>query len=208
MNEIETLEYNGRMVEIVADEDPIDPINDDDGFAVFVCFHKRYNLGTKNHGYKSSDFSSWDELESAIIKNEKPTVILPIYMYDHSGIAISTSPFSCPWDSGQIGFVYATPKMIKEWYGVKSINGAIKARVKKDLESQVVTYDQYLGGDIYGLLLKDEDGNDLENEDASWGIYGLNEARKEAEAIIERWKNEPEKTIPPKDIEGQQVMTL
>lgn len=34
-------------------------------------------------------------------------VILPLYLYDHSGITISTVPFSCPWDSGQVGWIYA-----------------------------------------------------------------------------------------------------
>lgn len=34
-------------------------------------------------------------------------VILPLYLYDHSGITISTGPFSCPWDSGQVGWIYA-----------------------------------------------------------------------------------------------------
>lgn len=34
-------------------------------------------------------------------------VILPLYLYDHSGITISTEPFSCPWDSWQVGWIYA-----------------------------------------------------------------------------------------------------
>ena len=34
-------------------------------------------------------------------------VILPLYLYDHSGITISTGPFSCPWDSGQVGWIKA-----------------------------------------------------------------------------------------------------
>jgi len=34
-------------------------------------------------------------------------IILPLYLYDHSGITMSTGPFSCPWDSGQVGWIYA-----------------------------------------------------------------------------------------------------
>ena len=37
-------------------------------------------------------------------------VILPLYLYDHSGITMSTGPFSCPWDSGQVGWIYASKK--------------------------------------------------------------------------------------------------
>lgn len=31
---------------------------------------------------------------------------LPVYRYSHSGVAYSTEPFSCPWDSGLAGLVY------------------------------------------------------------------------------------------------------
>ncbi len=37
-------------------------------------------------------------------------IILPLFLYDHSGITMSTGPFSCPWDSGQVGWIYASKK--------------------------------------------------------------------------------------------------
>jgi len=37
-------------------------------------------------------------------------VILPLYLYDHGGITMSTGAFSCPWDSGQVGWIYAPKK--------------------------------------------------------------------------------------------------
>ena len=34
---------------------------------------------------------------------------LPLYLYDHGGITMSTNPFSCPWDDGgQVGWIYAS----------------------------------------------------------------------------------------------------
>lgn len=80
-----------------------------DNLGTMICFHRRYDLGDK-HSYSSDDYSSWEEMKKAIIKEENPAVILPLYMYEHSGISISTSPFSCPWDSGQIGFVLVSKK--------------------------------------------------------------------------------------------------
>ena len=47
-----------------------------------------------------------DELYDLVRATDK-YVILPLYLYDHSGITISTGPFSCPWDSGQVGWIYA-----------------------------------------------------------------------------------------------------
>ena len=34
-------------------------------------------------------------------------LMLPLYLYDHSGITMNTTGFSCPWDSGQVGWIYA-----------------------------------------------------------------------------------------------------
>ena len=30
---------------------------------------------------------------------------------------MSTGPFSCPWDSGQVGFIYVEKKKVKEEWG-------------------------------------------------------------------------------------------
>jgi hypothetical protein len=81
-----------------------------------ICFHRGYDLGDK-HNYNADDYNSWGEIEKAIIKEENPAVILPLYMYDHSGISISTSPFGCRWDSGQIGFVLVSKKQALEEFG-------------------------------------------------------------------------------------------
>lgn len=35
----------------------------------------------------------------------------PLYGYAHGRVALSDSPFACPWDSGQVGFVYVSDKV-------------------------------------------------------------------------------------------------
>jgi hypothetical protein len=47
-----------------------------------------------------------DKLAGEIL--ERTVVVLPLYLYDHSGLTISTSPFSCRWDSGQVGYIHTT----------------------------------------------------------------------------------------------------
>ena len=47
----------------------------------------------------------------------KGFTMLPLYLYDHSGITMSISPFSCPWDSGQVGWIYCTPDAISKNFG-------------------------------------------------------------------------------------------
>ena len=108
-----------------------------------VCFSNRYILGDK-HNYKQDDYNSWQELKEDIIRKEYPYVILPLYLYDHSGITISTRPFSCEWDSGQVGFIYTTKEILKE-NGIDNILNLDE--IKDLLREETLDYDSYLRGD-------------------------------------------------------------
>lgn len=139
-----------------------------DNLGTMICFHNRYDLGDK-HNYNSDDYSGWEEMKKAIIKKENPAVILPLYMYDHSGISISTSPFSCRWDSGQIGFVLVSKKQALEEFGGKIISAKLKQKLERILKGEVETYTQYVNGDVYGFQIVDEDDNHI---DSCYGFYG------------------------------------
>lgn len=157
---------NGRVLKILTDEDPDSPRNWDNA-CVMVCLHKRYALGDK-HEYKSGDYSGWEALKEQIMKDHDPLLIDPLYMYDHSGITISTSKFDCQWDSGQIGWVFISrEKAYKEWRALPMKRVIEDAQLCMD--SEVETYDQYLRGDVYGFVLKDEAG---EHVDSCGGFYG------------------------------------
>jgi hypothetical protein len=158
---------NGKTLEVTQDEYPNNPRHDDN-LSTMICFHGRYSLGDK-HNYDHKDYSGWAEMEKAIIKNEKPAVILPLYLYDHSGITISTSPFSCRWDSGQIGFVFISKDKVKKEYGVKRVTIKEIEKVTKVLLAELETYDLYLRGEVYGYTLINENG---EIEDSCFGFIG------------------------------------
>jgi hypothetical protein len=93
-------------------------------------------------------------------------VIMPLFLYDHSGITMSCSPFSCPWDSGQVGWIYADAGMIKENYG--EVTPETIERARSLLESEVKEYDYYLTGQCYGFKLFK---GDAETE-SCWGFLG------------------------------------
>jgi hypothetical protein len=44
-------------------------------------------------------------------------VILPLYLYDHGGITMSTGSFGDPWDSGQVGFIYVSKEKARKEFG-------------------------------------------------------------------------------------------
>jgi len=100
--------------------------------------------------------------------------ILPLYLYDHSGITMSTTSFSCGWDSGQVGYIYLT----KEKWDKEVDRDFVQEECAKYLTAEVETYDQYLTGQVYGKLLHRVDDEDFEiSRDIklleSTGLYDL-----------------------------------
>lgn len=51
-----------------------------------------------------------------ILSRHPDVLLMPLYLYDHSGITISTSEFCDPWDSGQIGFIYTNPRPLRGFH--------------------------------------------------------------------------------------------
>jgi len=136
-----------------------------DNLGTMVCFHGRYNLGDKHNYQSPEDLNRY-------VTNEN-CVSLPLYLYDHSGITISTSPFSCPWDSGQVGIIFISHENIRKEYSVKRITKKVREKVIKYLIGEVKTYDDFLTGSVYGFnaTLTDKDGEEIA-EDSCWGYYG------------------------------------
>lgn len=165
---------------ILPDPDPPNP-RDDDNLGTMICFHNRYNLGDKTK-LTSDNFKSWKELEDYLIKKEGAAVILPIYIYDHSGITISTQPFSCPWDSGQIGFIYVSREKLLDEYNKKYVTHALKVKAAGILRDEVDAYDVYLQGDYWGYEIVDENDNPV---DSCWGYDDYNYCKKEGQAALQ-----------------------
>lgn len=191
MNEaIRTITKGNYKLEIFNDDSPFSP-REDDNLGTMVCFHGRYNLGD-DHEWNANDYRSWEEQKKAIVKNVKPCVILPLYLYDHGGITISTSPFGCQWDSGQIGWIFVSKEKVKKEYGVKKITEDIIKRVTLSLEIEVDEYDDYLTGNIYGYkvskIVKCDLGCEHEEKiDSCWGFHGIDYCEEEGMEVINRY---------------------
>ena len=81
-----------------------------ENLGTMICWHPRYKLGDE-HNYKTErDFfdhlAEEHDAENTLRGLERKVVILPLYLYDHSGLVMKTSPFSDPWDSGRVGWIY------------------------------------------------------------------------------------------------------
>ena len=174
MEAIETFEAAGFTVSLYHEEDPESP-REWDNLGKMVCWHRRSNLGDRT--VRSQDFKDMEELVASF----EARVILPLYLYEHSGMTMRTYPFGDPWDSGQVGWIYATTEAIRKEYGVEHISDETEDKVKAVLRGEVETYDQYLTGDVYGYVVKDEAG---EHVDSCWGFFGLEYACQEAKAAL------------------------
>jgi len=158
----ETFEHAGFRVSIHQDEDASAPENgNNDLFLVttrnrhFVVQRKGFELDSIRDGEHKKDYHA-----------------LPLFAYIHSGVALSLwrgGQFSDPWDSGQIGYV-----LVKKRQGFRNI--------RKAAESLMSEWNQYLSGDVWGYIVEDADGN---NVDSCWGFYGLEYVQKEARESAE-----------------------
>lgn len=167
MNVYQTYKHKkgNRLLEIHYDENAEDPREWDGHSGIMLCCHGRYNLGDQQ-------FDTPQEIDQ-VLEEEKPYVILPLYLYDHSGITISTSDFADRWDSGQVGYIYTTKKKLKEnWKKLPT-----KKEATELLKNEVKTYDDYLTGNCFGFIEYEVDKCDLdhehkENVNSCWGFLG------------------------------------
>ena len=95
-----------------------------------------------------------------LIGELKNLVILPLYLYDHGGITMNTSGFHCPWDSGQVGWIYADEETILKEYG--SLSEKHRDTCRECLKGEVAIYDSFLTGDCWYLTIE-KDGEEIEN---------------------------------------------
>lgn len=184
---------DGSFLEIFVDENPENPRENGGNLGEMITFHGRYSIGDV-HNYSSpgsfltyllTDPEGYYKLSEKLVdelatrqKVERiakgPVILLPIYLYDHSIQHVSTASFHgrahhAEWDSMQIGWIYTTPKMIRECFGCKGINGTIKKRAIASLIAEVKLMDDYMSGSVYYYA---ETLSDDTVGDCCGGFYG------------------------------------
>jgi hypothetical protein len=180
-------------LKIEQDNDPINPRTDWDNITTMICFHKRYDLGDKHDYKKGNMFSGLDELKEQIESDYKVLMIKPLYLYDHSGITISTSSFNDRWDSGQVGWVFIDEKQWKLMMGNDTdIN---EERLSEIIDSDVKTYDQYITGEVYRYTIYEIETCSLGHEHKNYvegcgGYFGEEECENEGKSVLQHLEKE------------------
>lgn len=104
--------------------------------------------------YLKLGVSDPDFVRTAFVNDDNPfslgglpgVRVWPLYCYQHSGLAMSVKPFSCRWDSGQVGVIVTTDELLSE-HGVPLENVEVEAA---EFATQL---GQYLDGDVYEVAL-------------------------------------------------------
>lgn len=181
-------------LKIELDHDSECPRTSWDNVTTMVCFHNRYNLGD-DHNYKSDNFTGWNELKEQIENDYKVFMIKPLYLYDHSGITISTSPFGCQWDSGQVGWIFIEEKNWKVMMGEDMDRS--EDRLERIIDGDIETYDKYLQGEVYRYEIYQVEECNLGHTHKSYvegcgGYYDEEDCKSEGESIIEHLEKKEE----------------
>ena len=199
-------------LEIVDDDYPESP-REWDNLGNMVCFHRRYALGDEaakveqkliNSGARTvvtvdgEEYCISEVLEDAhlfrswVENSKEVAVCLPLYLYDHSVLSMSTSLYGNgwqypQWDGGLVGFLFVTKAELRDNYGVKRVTQKLIDRATEVLRCEVKTYDQYLHGDVYGFRVLDAEGKVV---DSCYGFYGTESAQEEGTSMLNYFMNE------------------
>jgi hypothetical protein len=164
----------GLTAEIRLDGDTREPYADDDAVHIVVLSHK---YSDPSNGAVGSDPAAVEQWRK---DNEAEWYTVPLWAYVHSGIIYrvgAQNPFKVDveWDTARAGIIALKRS---EWG-----NGAESDEVLFGYAEGVAqTYSEWLNGECYGYIVKDDDGEVI---DSCWGFIGdegLDRAEAEARA--------------------------
>ena len=164
MNILHEETLGDHRIRLIQDEHCDCNPRDWDNLGTMVCWHGNYLLGdveeAKTWGTPAR-FQEWAE--------EMKPIILPIFLYDHSGICMQTVPFTCPWDSGQVGYIFCSLAKARKEYDCKQVTPPIRKKIIKILTGEVEVYNAHISGNCFGYDVTDPNGNHI---DSCWGYHG------------------------------------
>lgn len=168
---------SGLTAIVEAEAHPLNPREEFETLGQMVCWHGRYTLGDKHDWTDPDEFSKY-------LKSCTGAVALPVYLFDHSGLAVATTPFHCPWDSGQVGWIWMSRDTALAAFspGSKRLTPKLRRQAEEASRAEVREYHQYLSGDVWHIRVENEDGDVL---DSCGGFYGFDYAVEEGRAMLE-----------------------
>lgn len=158
---------NALKYRIEQDEDAQSPQDFGDDGLFLVADHRDFFVPP------SKDERNFD-VQTVIDDHKDTHHVFLLEAYIHSGVRLALAgEGNFPdrqWDVSLLGAVFASKS---EW--------RTRAKARKAAEQHIETWNQYLSGDVWGVIIEDEEGNHL---DSCWGFYGHDYAKEEAARMV------------------------
>ena len=167
---IRRFQKGNEFLDIVRDDEPVSPRNDEGNIGIMACKHRDYNLGDKEpepHELRDSLF------------------VMSLRFIDYGNLRIDAEEWPpqeserCDrLDTRLVGYIYTTKKRIRELCGNRKIS---MKEIKRDMEAECDLYSKYLNNEAYGYraykIEKCSLGHDHEiEEDSCWSFYEIDDA--------------------------------
>lgn len=183
----ETFEHKGFTIVLSPDEFAESPADCGDSERFLVGFHRQFTVhyADKSDGRyddnapiirKREDVARYISKEAIIQQLQEDGLafeeeakeqaeglyepgwrIFPLQAYIHGGVHLSLGGFECPWDSGQVGWVFV--KEENQW-GERDGKPITHEQIAQWLVDE---WNSYLSGDIWVACILDSDGEVLES---------------------------------------------
>lgn len=166
-NEVESIDYKGYTIHVYRDEVAENPRNSWDHDSLFFNNSRRR---TFENGERSITEAVDEELENVSEKFDACYIWVPVYLYEHGGMSVSTTPFGDRWDSGLFGLLAVDKDKVRKQRHWKFLTEKRIDEIKDSLRSEVKEYNQWLTGEVYGYEITIEDDDEVVN--SCWGFFG------------------------------------
>ena len=120
---------------IIETEDYCESPREWENLCKMIFIGKYSHLGDKHDFHETYD--SFEAHQEHIEKQLGVAFITPVYAYLHGGMTIATTPFSCRWDSGKLGWVVMTKQALRENYDVKRITKKLIERAMVHVNTEI-----------------------------------------------------------------------
>jgi len=184
--ERDSFEHCGLTVRIIQDEDAQNP-EEGDTPVYLAHFHRSFEFCGDDLPFSSFDQANSFFFGEGYEEERKEWAIFMLDSYIHSGVHLtltgSLEAARLPdrgWDVSQCGAILV--KKDGAW-GISE--GKEEPDYEKVARVHVEVWNQYLSGDVWGYIVEDSDGNELES---CWGFYGHEYCTEEAKSVAAWYK--------------------
>jgi len=188
--------YKGYVVNIecyASDEKFFDVFDSD---FTLACMHRDYTLGNKR---VTDDIKFFQELlhteeeDGQTLKDRfeasEKYISLPLYIYDHSGISMSTSFIGDRWDTSQVGYIYITRAQARKNFQSKRLSKKLIAQIKQEMIDFVRLYSAYLSGEEalenFNFIVTDSKDKHVFTSECCYHGFSDEDAITEAKYIVD-----------------------